>query len=216
MELQRGNLCEFFFVTHAQVRNSDYHSKGSGADSERSLATNQRSVFVDQGCSFFFQKMSKATTSYILVQRLFKAFRHLMSCAGSTGCQTERIFSSLLIVKFPETMLCYSIRSRRSAVSRLVWTLWVPLPLVCEKCVSFHLSSHQLAHFLTPTDHIVCIAFNRGDPESKRKAHWLIKTLIADCAEHGWGEYRTHLALMGQIADIQLESQCTHAIQSDG
>ncbi|BCR90129.1 uncharacterized protein ACHE_60015S [Aspergillus chevalieri] len=64
--------------------------------------------------------------------------------------------------------------------------------------------------------HIVCIAFNRGDPESKRKAHWLIKTLIADCAEHGWGEYRTHLALMGQIADIQLESQCTHAIQSDG
>lgn len=54
---------------------------------------------------------------------------------------------------------------------------------------------------LTPTDHIVCIAFNRGDPESKRKAHWLIKTLIADCAEHGWGEYRTHLALMDQIAE---------------
>ncbi|OJJ38082.1 hypothetical protein ASPWEDRAFT_168015 [Aspergillus wentii DTO 134E9] len=49
--------------------------------------------------------------------------------------------------------------------------------------------------------HIVCIVFNRKDPASKQKAHWLIKTLIADCAEHGWGEYRTHLALMDQIAE---------------
>lgn len=51
------------------------------------------------------------------------------------------------------------------------------------------------------SDHIVCIVFNREDIESKRKAHWLIKTLIQDCAEHGWGEYRTHLALMDQIAN---------------
>lgn len=43
--------------------------------------------------------------------------------------------------------------------------------------------------------------FDRGDVESKRKVHWLIRTLIQDCAEHGWGEYRTHLALMGQIAN---------------
>jgi hypothetical protein len=35
--------------------------------------------------------------------------------------------------------------------------------------------------------HIVCIVFDRQDPESKRKAHWLIRTLIKDCAEHGWG-----------------------------
>ncbi|KAE8334572.1 hypothetical protein BDV24DRAFT_22552 [Aspergillus arachidicola] len=49
--------------------------------------------------------------------------------------------------------------------------------------------------------HIVCIVFDREDPESKRKAHQLIKTLIADCAAHGWGEYRTHLALMDQIAE---------------
>ncbi|KAF8866568.1 putative D-lactate dehydrogenase [Acephala macrosclerotiorum] len=48
--------------------------------------------------------------------------------------------------------------------------------------------------------HIVCIVFNREDLESKKKAHWLIRTLIQDCAEHGWGEYRTHLALMDQIA----------------
>jgi len=74
------------------------------------------------------------------------------------------------------------------------------LPLVCEKCVSVPLLGYQPVS-LTSTDHIVCIAFNREDPESKRKAHWLIKTLIADCAEHGWGEYRTHLALMDQIAE---------------
>ncbi|KAH8652730.1 putative D-lactate dehydrogenase [Tricladium varicosporioides] len=49
--------------------------------------------------------------------------------------------------------------------------------------------------------HIVCIVFDREDVESKRKAHWLIRTLIQDCAEHGWGEYRTHLALMDQIAN---------------
>ncbi|KAL3460939.1 hypothetical protein BJX64DRAFT_300455 [Aspergillus heterothallicus] len=49
--------------------------------------------------------------------------------------------------------------------------------------------------------HIVCIVFDRKSPEMKKRAHWLIKTLIADCAEHGWGEYRTHLALMDQIAE---------------
>lgn len=54
---------------------------------------------------------------------------------------------------------------------------------------------------LTFVDHIVCIAFDRGDPDSKKRAHWLIETLIKDCAEHGWGEYRTHLAVMDQIAN---------------
>lgn len=48
--------------------------------------------------------------------------------------------------------------------------------------------------------HIICIVFNRKDPESCKKAHWLIKTLIDDCAKHGWGECRTHLAVMDQIA----------------
>ena len=49
--------------------------------------------------------------------------------------------------------------------------------------------------------HIVCIVFNRKDAESKRRAHWLIRTLIEDAAKEGWGEYRTHLALMDQIAE---------------
>lgn len=50
-------------------------------------------------------------------------------------------------------------------------------------------------------DHIVCITFNKEDTDSKRRAHWLIETLIKECAEHGWGEYRTHLAVMDQVAE---------------
>ncbi|KAK1466950.1 vanillyl-alcohol oxidase [Colletotrichum melonis] len=49
--------------------------------------------------------------------------------------------------------------------------------------------------------HIVCIVFNREDPQQRSKARWLIRQLIQDCAERGWGEYRTHLALMDQIAN---------------
>ncbi|KAK1727992.1 vanillyl-alcohol oxidase [Colletotrichum acutatum] len=49
--------------------------------------------------------------------------------------------------------------------------------------------------------HIVCIVFNREDPQQRLKARWLIRQLIQDCAERGWGEYRTHLALMDQIAN---------------
>jgi len=49
--------------------------------------------------------------------------------------------------------------------------------------------------------HIVCIVFDRKDPDSKKRAHKLISTLVDDAAAQGWGEYRTHLALMDQIAD---------------
>lgn len=48
--------------------------------------------------------------------------------------------------------------------------------------------------------HIVCIIFDRKDPDSRRRAHWLISTLIGDAAKKGWGEYRTHIAMMDQIA----------------
>lgn len=49
--------------------------------------------------------------------------------------------------------------------------------------------------------HIVCIVFDRKDEAAVKKARELVRNLIKDCAEHGWGEYRTHLALMDQIAD---------------
>lgn len=48
--------------------------------------------------------------------------------------------------------------------------------------------------------HIVCIVFNRKDAKSRQRAHKLISVLVDDAARQGWGEYRTHLALMDQIA----------------
>lgn len=67
--------------------------------------------------------------------------------------------------------------------------------------------------------------FDKTDPESKRKAHWLIRTLIDDCAAHGWGEYRTHLAVMDQIAStynfndnaqMKLNEQIKNALDPNG
>lgn len=49
--------------------------------------------------------------------------------------------------------------------------------------------------------HIVEVVFNRKDPNQRRRAEKLIRDLIAECAELGWGEYRTHLAFMDQIAE---------------
>jgi FAD/FMN-containing dehydrogenase len=49
--------------------------------------------------------------------------------------------------------------------------------------------------------HIVCIVFDRKDLDSRRRAHWLIRTLIDDAAKRGWGEYRTRLSVMDQIAE---------------
>ncbi|PQE13964.1 vanillyl-alcohol oxidase protein [Rutstroemia sp. NJR-2017a BBW] len=49
--------------------------------------------------------------------------------------------------------------------------------------------------------HIVCLVFDREDEDQKRRAHGLIRDLIRVCAENGWGEYRTHIALMDQIAE---------------
>lgn len=48
--------------------------------------------------------------------------------------------------------------------------------------------------------HIVCIVYDRKNPEQRRKAHELISVLVDDAAKAGWGEYRTHLALMDQIS----------------
>lgn len=48
--------------------------------------------------------------------------------------------------------------------------------------------------------HIVCLVFDRKDPESRKRAHKVLSVLIDDAAKNGWGEYRTHLAYMDQIA----------------
>ncbi|PSK60794.1 Protein bfr2 [Elsinoe australis] len=49
--------------------------------------------------------------------------------------------------------------------------------------------------------HIVEIVFDSTDAEQCERAHWVISTLVEECRQRGWGEYRTHLALMDQIAD---------------
>ncbi|KAK4890867.1 hypothetical protein LTR27_010440 [Elasticomyces elasticus] len=56
--------------------------------------------------------------------------------------------------------------------------------------------------------HIVCIVYDRKDPASRKKALWLLRTLIDDSAERGWGEYRTHLSVMDQIAKTYSFNDC--------
>ncbi|OAG02247.1 vanillyl alcohol oxidase [Paraphaeosphaeria sporulosa] len=48
--------------------------------------------------------------------------------------------------------------------------------------------------------HIVCIVYDRKDAESRRRAHKMMKEMIEEAAAKGYGEYRTHLAMMDQIA----------------
>jgi FAD/FMN-containing dehydrogenase len=47
----------------------------------------------------------------------------------------------------------------------------------------------------------VCIVFDRKDPDVRRRVQWLVRTMIKDWAEHGWGEFRTHIGMMDQVAN---------------
>lgn len=47
---------------------------------------------------------------------------------------------------------------------------------------------------------IVCLVYDRKRPEERARALKVVRELIDECAALGWGEYRTHLALMDQIA----------------
>ena len=48
--------------------------------------------------------------------------------------------------------------------------------------------------------HIYTLAFDKNDPEKKQRAYGLFDILIREAAAAGYGEYRTHLAFMDQIA----------------
>jgi len=48
--------------------------------------------------------------------------------------------------------------------------------------------------------HLVGLNFNRADAEEKRRARKAFGLLIDDAAAAGYGEYRTHLAFMDQVA----------------
>ena len=47
--------------------------------------------------------------------------------------------------------------------------------------------------------HIASIIYDRGDPDCKRRAHALLRDLVADAAKVGYGEYRTHLIMQDQV-----------------
>jgi hypothetical protein len=49
--------------------------------------------------------------------------------------------------------------------------------------------------------HIVIVVFDRSDREEKARALKMLKLLVRDCAELGFGEYRTHLSLMDDVSD---------------
>jgi 4-cresol dehydrogenase (hydroxylating) flavoprotein subunit len=48
--------------------------------------------------------------------------------------------------------------------------------------------------------HVVLLVYDRRDPEIKRRAHELFGVLVREAAEAGYGEYRTHISFMDQIA----------------
>ncbi|KAH7090012.1 hypothetical protein FB567DRAFT_316300 [Paraphoma chrysanthemicola] len=50
--------------------------------------------------------------------------------------------------------------------------------------------------------HIVCLTFDKTKPAERKRAHRCIELLIDDAAKEGYGEYRTHLCFMDQIASV--------------
>jgi 4-cresol dehydrogenase (hydroxylating) len=48
--------------------------------------------------------------------------------------------------------------------------------------------------------HVIELVFNRGDPEEIKRAREVFGILVQEAAQAGYGEYRTHIAFMDQIA----------------
>lgn len=48
--------------------------------------------------------------------------------------------------------------------------------------------------------HIITILFDRSKSEEEGRAEALLRIMIQDAAQHGYGEYRTHLAFHDQVA----------------
>jgi 4-cresol dehydrogenase (hydroxylating) len=48
--------------------------------------------------------------------------------------------------------------------------------------------------------HVTVIVFDQTDAEQRRKVDELFRTLVRESAAEGYGEYRTHIAYMDQIA----------------
>ena len=48
--------------------------------------------------------------------------------------------------------------------------------------------------------HVIELVFDRSDPETKRRAYEVFGILVREAAAAGYGEYRTHISFMDQIA----------------
>jgi 4-cresol dehydrogenase (hydroxylating) len=48
--------------------------------------------------------------------------------------------------------------------------------------------------------HVVELVYERGDPAIRQRAHDVFQTLVREAAAAGYGEYRTHISFMDQIA----------------
>ncbi|KAL8346335.1 hypothetical protein RB598_000303 [Gaeumannomyces tritici] len=47
---------------------------------------------------------------------------------------------------------------------------------------------------------VICVVFDRENADMRHRAQWLVRTMIKDCADNDWGEFRTHISLMDQVA----------------
>ncbi|KXH69065.1 vanillyl-alcohol oxidase [Colletotrichum salicis] len=95
----------------------------------------------------------------------------------TAGYQMVRTCSFRPSRRFQEKMPSSSMKSQSAGSQKLGSTSLAPSPLTT-----------------------LCLTA-KTDPQQRLKARWLIRQLIQDCAERGWGEYRTYLALMDQIAN---------------
>ena len=98
----------------------------------------------------------------------------------------------------------------RSCRSRLL-LMWHPWALGDDAAAQFEMTQRLcdkygldlIADFIIgmrEMHHIVEIVFDREDAEMRRKVHLCLKEMIDEGAAKGWGEYRTHLAIMDQVA----------------
>ncbi|KAJ5817113.1 vanillyl-alcohol oxidase [Penicillium robsamsonii] len=90
----------------------------------------------------------------------------------------DLFFSPIAKVAGEDAMLQYKLTQRR-----------------CREAGSDFIGIYTVG--MREVHHIFRIMFNKEDKSQKTKVQWLIRTLI--CAVNGWGEYRTHLAVMDQI-----------------
>lgn len=109
-------------------------------------------------------------------------------------------FSPIAKISGEDGMLQYSMTKKRCAEYGIDF---IGTFVIGKSAAPSRISTRKLTEVLGMREmhHIVCIVYDRYNKVKRDKAHALIRQLIQDAASNGWGEYRTHLALMDQIPD---------------